>query len=217
MQDEKSKHPDNCSERGPLCPPDSHSTEIICGQQSASEQAVLLVFPEALSKEECRALIDLSETAGYRPATIEGRLDGPHGFNVSNGRYNDRSAIEDTAMADALWRRLQRRVPGVVEGKRVIGLNERLRFYRYGAGQNFGPHTDGYYLRDNGERSLLTMIIYLNSDYSGGEAFFLESERLIAPQAGTLLLFTHTLWHEGRAVTAGLKYIMRTDVMYEPL
>jgi predicted 2-oxoglutarate/Fe(II)-dependent dioxygenase YbiX len=179
-------------------------------------EEVLSIIPSAISQEECRALIDLSESVGYAPATIEGRLDGPQGFNVSAGRYNDRSAVEDTALADVLWNRLHRRVPALINGRKVIGLNERLRFYRYGAGQNFSPHTDGYYLRDNGERSLLTMILYLNDDYSGGEAFFLKSETLIAPQTGTLLLFTHTLWHEGRAVTAGQKYILRTDVMYEP-
>lgn len=178
------------------------------------EEESLLVFRDAISHAECEALIDLSESVGYFPATIEGKLDGPQGFSVSAGRYNDRSAVEDTALADALWRRLHRRVPARIDGRKVVGLNERLRFYRYEAGQNFSPHTDGYYLRSNGELSLLTMIIYLNDDYTGGEAFFLKSETLIAPKAGTLLVFTHSLWHEGRAVTAGRKYILRTDVMY---
>lgn len=178
-------------------------------------EEVLSIIPSALSPEECRALIDLSESVGYAPATIEGKLDGPQGFNVSQGRYNDRSAVEDTALADALWRRLHRRVPAQIDGRKVVGLNERLRFYRYEVGQKFSAHTDGYYLRGNSERSLLTMIIYLNDGYTGGEAFFLKSETLIAPKAGTLLLFTHSLWHEGRVVTAGRKYIMRTDVMYE--
>lgn len=178
-------------------------------------EEVLSITPSALSHEECRALIDLSEGVGFYPATIEGRLDGPQGFNVSEGRYNDRSAVEDIQLASALWRRLHKRVPALIDGKKVVGMNERLRFYRYEAGHRFSAHTDGYYLRDNGERSLLTMIIYLNADYSGGETFFMKSETLIAPQTGTLLLFTHSLWHEGRAVTEGRKYIMRTDVMYE--
>lgn len=216
MRDEKREIGNVCREREPTCPPDSNSTEIHYKSEHKSEQNRLLIFPNALSESECKALIDLSEAAGYSPATIEGRFAGPRSFNVSNGRYNHRSAIEDTAMASALWRRLQRRAPAEIDGRRVVSLNERLRFYRYDEGESFPAHTDGYYLRDNGELSILTLMIYLNADYSGGETFFLESERLIVPQAGTLLLFGHSLWHEGREVREGRKYILRTDVMYGP-
>ena len=182
----------------------------------SNESELIFVFPGAISPEECRALIDLSEAIGYNPAFIAGTLDGPFGFNVRNGRNNSRTAIDDFTLADALWRRVARRVPAVVAGRCVIGLNERLRFYRYDAGQDFGLHTDGCYVRDNGEQSLLTIMVYLNDDYAGGETCFLQSDRLITPSTGTALLFTHALWHEGRTVTKGRKYILRTDVMYRP-
>ncbi|MCI0489923.1 MAG: 2OG-Fe(II) oxygenase [Blastocatellia bacterium] len=177
---------------------------------------VLSIFPGALSPEECRALIDLSEAIGYSLALIEGALDGPFGFKVRHGRNNSRSAVDDSSLADALWRRVAKCVPASIDGRCVIGLNERLRFYRYEAGQDFGTHTDGYYLRANGEQSLLTLMVYLNDDYAGGETYFLKSERLVSPRTGTALIFTHALWHEGRAVTARCKYILRTDVMYGP-
>ena len=32
--------------------------------------------------------------------------------------------------------------------------------------------------------------------------------------AGTALVFAHAGWHEGTRVTAGRKYVLRTDVMY---
>ena len=41
-------------------------------------------------------------------------------------------------------------------------MNERLRFYRYDIGQQFDWHYDGYFERDNGERSYLTLMVYLN-------------------------------------------------------
>lgn len=173
-----------------------------------------LVFNEAISPEECRALIAVSEAAGYAPAPIAGRLDGPFGFRVSAGRNNCRAAIDDNEFAAVLWSRLQRFVPPRLADYQVVGINERLRFYRYDTGQDFSAHTDGYYLRANGERSRLTLMLYLNDDFSGGETFFLHNEQVITPRTGKLLLFPHQLWHGGRAVTEGRKYILRADVMY---
>ncbi|HSE97734.1 MAG TPA: 2OG-Fe(II) oxygenase [Blastocatellia bacterium] len=177
---------------------------------------MILTLPGAISIEECRALIAVGEGAGYRPAPIEGRLDGPCGFTVRGGRDNSRASIDDAALSNALWRRLSRRVPPGRAVRAATGLNERIRFYRYEAGQSFGAHRDGYYLRANGERSLLTLMIYLNDDFEGGETYFFESRELIAPEAGKAIVFAHELWHAGREVTRGRKYILRTDVMYEP-
>lgn len=36
----------------------------------------------------------------------------------------------------------------------------------------------------------------------------------VAPTAGTALLFRHRVLHEGAPVAAGVKYVLRTDVMY---
>ena len=175
----------------------------------------LLTVPAAFSADECKALLAVSEAAGYRPVTIEGKLDGPFGFAVSDGCHSSRAAVEDLPLTAALWRRLQRFVPERIDGRSVVGFNERLRFYRYDAGQDFSAHTDGYYERANGERSFLTLMMYLNEDFAGGETFFLEPARRITPRTGTLVLFRHQLWHGGRQVLRGRKYILRTDVMYE--
>lgn len=183
--------------------------------QNRPEKQTLLTHPCIISPEECRALIELSESLGYESARIEGAWNGPRGFVVRSGRDNCRVAVDDSKLADALWRRVARLVPATINHQSVVGLNERLRFYRYEAGQSFGLHRDGYYKRSQSERSLLTLILYLNEAYSGGETFFADSESLIAPQAGKALLFPHQLWHEGRAVTQGRKYILRTDVIYK--
>jgi WD40 repeat protein len=37
----------------------------------------------------------------------------------------------------------------------------------------------------------------------------------IDPRAGLAIIFDHQLWHGGEPVTAGAKYVMRTDVLYE--
>ena len=181
----------------------------------SAKSNVLSTVAGVFTPEECQMLIALSERLGYAPALITEPLDGPNGFVVSERRNNSRAAINDERLSIALWRRIARWVPANIDGKGAVGLNERLRFYRYVEGQDFGAHADGYYLRANGEQSLLTLMIYLNDDYSGGETWFFESEKLISPKTGTILIFTHRLWHAGRVVTDGCKYILRTDIMYE--
>ncbi|KAL3941905.1 MAG: hypothetical protein SGARI_000440 [Bacillariaceae sp.] len=78
-------------------------------------------------------------------------------------------------------------------------------------------------------KSYLTCLIYLNDDFEGGETrFYLASSsgdsggvvRGIVPRTGSILLFpqgnTASLIHEGSLVSKGTKYVVRTDVLYEP-
>ena len=63
---------------------------------------------------------------------------------------------------------------------------------------------------------VLTLILYLNDDYSGGDTVF-EDERLSftnRPQQGAGLVFQHKLRHAGLPIESGRKVILRTDVMY---
>lgn len=55
-------------------------------------------------------------------------------------------------------------------------------------------------------------MIYLNDDFEGGETTF--PGLWIAPKQGTALIFMHHLYHSGREVTKGIKYVLITDVMY---
>lgn len=99
-----------------------------------------------------------------------------------------------------------------LEGRQAIGLNERFRFYRYDPGQQFATHMDGSFVRQNGERSLLTFMVYLNDAFEGGETVIIETT--VKPQKGMALIFQHALVHEGAVVISGRKYVLRSDVMY---
>jgi hypothetical protein len=55
-------------------------------------------------------------------------------------------------------------------------------------------------------------MMYLNDNFEGGETTFRELK--IRPRQGMALLFLHNLYHEGTQVTRGVKYVLRTDVMY---
>jgi predicted 2-oxoglutarate/Fe(II)-dependent dioxygenase YbiX len=175
------------------------------------------VVPNVLTADECAAYIALSEKIGYEPATITTAYGAELRPDVRN---NDRVIYDDEALADTLWELVKDYFPTTVKDRNVLGLNERFRFYRYDPGQRFEWHIDGYFERDNGERSLYTVLFFLNDNFEGGETRFRvrddDGAKVVAvkPITGHTLIFLHDMLHEGAAVTAGRKYILRTDVMY---
>ena len=93
-------------------------------------------------------------------------------------------------------------------------------------------HSDGaHFYEENGTefQSHYTLQLYLNDAVDenptsdqvvGGETSFLSRDRKrrvdIQPKAGSVLLFQHEgLLHEGAVVKEGMKYTMRTDIVYE--
>lgn len=104
----------------------------------------------------------------------------------------------------------------------AVGLNERMRFLKYTKGHFFAPHQDIRFTRGSeygeraGETSQITVQIYLNDKFKGGSTRFISGIRYydVQPRIGSALVFEHDLLHEGRMVTKGQKYSVRTDIMY---
>jgi prolyl 4-hydroxylase len=163
------------------------------------------------SQEECRELVERIERTGCEPAPVTTHR-GP--VMRPDIRNNARTMFDDASLASRLFERARPHLPEAMLGMRVLGANERFRGYRYGVGQRFAPHYDGAFVRREGEQSLVTFLVYLNEGYEGGETAFLDLERTVVPRIGTALFFQHHLLHEGCAVRAGTKYVLRTDVMY---
>ena len=169
-------------------------------------------IPAFASAGECEGLIARAEAHGFEAATITTRRGRERDCAVRN---NDRAVIDDQRLADDLWQRLKPHVPTFVGGRQAVGLNERFRFYRYDPAQRFRGHTDAPYVHPSGASSLLTFMIYLNDGFAGGETQF--PDRTISPERGLALLFRHEIFHEGRPVSRGRKYVLRSDVMFNPL
>ena len=63
--------------------------------------------------------------------------------------------LDDEERARTLYAKLSNFLPGRFKKKWTpVGLNERLRFYRYDVGQQFDWHLDGYFERPDGDRSV---------------------------------------------------------------
>ena len=187
----------------------------------------IVLIHDFWSPEACEAWVARAERSGFDEAPVT-TGDGP--VMKQDVRNNDRAMIDDVEAANQLWEQLKPLLPEYWERPTLkcrgakgtfdaIGLNERLRFYRYGVGQRFFIHRDGYFKRSDDELSLLTFLVYLTDDVSGGETLLVTGaapggSMRVAPQAGLALLFQHDTLHEGATVTGGRKYVLRSDVMY---
>jgi prolyl 4-hydroxylase len=57
-------------------------------------------------------------------------------------------------------------------------------------------------------------VFYLNDDFTGGETEFPELGKRITPLRGRALLFQHRVLHAALTPATGVKYVLRTDVLY---
>jgi len=98
-------------------------------------------------------------------------------------------------------------------------LNERISFLKYEAGGIFERHRDGVFVYHEDKRSFITILIYLNGDYTDGRTKVftddLSFEFAVVPTPGLAVSMTQRVLHEGGIVTEGLKYVIRIDAIYE--
>lgn len=182
----------------------------------------ILIVAGLFSADECAHWIAQGEGVGFETASVSLAAGA---IMMPAVRNNDRAAIEDPALAAALWERVRGFVPPQLDGCLARGLSERFRFYRYDPGQRFKRHRDGAVDGPPGQRSKLTFLIYLNDGYEGGETTFIDyrfendvavpQEIRIDGKTGMGLFFRHERRHEGSPVLSGRKYVLRTDVLYD--
>lgn len=179
-------------------------------RESLDGDAVFVIHG-LLTPAECEALIARSEALGYEAAAVGGEA-------VPQLRNNGRVFLEDAELAADLWRRAAPFVAPAPDGATAGGLHERFRFYRYETAEQFGLHMDGSVRRGDAEESRQTFMVYLSDVEAGGETNFYRAggvlQLAVRPAPGKALVFAHERLHEGAAVRAGRKYVLRTDVLY---
>jgi predicted 2-oxoglutarate/Fe(II)-dependent dioxygenase YbiX len=69
-----------------------------------------------------------------------------------------------------------------------------------------GSHIDSY----GDDRSpILSVVLYLNDNYEGGELYFKNQHVIIKPTAGSIVIFpsVEPYYHESREIQRGTKYM----------
>lgn len=195
-----------------------------------------------LQESECAEILQSLNGKGFTPALVNVG-DGLQQF-IPKYRDSYRVIQDSPPLADWFLQVLTPHLPATMEGSQsrwqvpetltVSELNERCRFLCYVPGQQFKPHPDGGEMRrargsppDSLARdlSLITLQLYLHdmpAEHGGATRFIEKRESTFCggnrpnfqPRAGSVLLFTQELWHEGALVTAERKFTMRSEVMY---
>ena len=114
-------------------------------------------------------------------------------------------------------------------------INSCFRHSKYESPSiGFTFHRDSCYVEDVNMRSVLSLVIYLNDDFEGGATLFVKptTKRMVGqtvaeelqggyqflqnfqPKKGWAILFNHDVIHSGMLVTKGVKYIVRSDVIF---
>ncbi len=180
-----------------------------------------VVLNEVLTSAECAKFIARANHLGFKQAEVAFST-GPALAKMI--RNNDRIAFNDDLLASQLWVFVKDAVASFPIADKALGLNPNFRFYRYSPGQRFKPHKDGIINIDAERETRITVLFYLNEDFSGGQTVLMplgipadqmSSRIVIAPKAGSVLLFEHQTWHEGSEVLSGTKYVLRSDVIFE--
>ncbi|KAL1525080.1 hypothetical protein AB1Y20_019953 [Prymnesium parvum] len=188
----------------------------------------LLTVESVFSRDEAERLVQMADAIGF------GRTNYPRMY-----RGNLRLITIDLSLSDAVWHRVSHLVPSSIESAGstwdAVGLNECWRLAKYLPGDCFQAHCDDYFARNKDEKSFYTANIYLNDvpNQHGGATRFWEDMRAsqsakagsgvqpivsITPEAGLGVLFRQPpdefLLHDGEKLRDGIKYLIRSDVMY---
>jgi prolyl 4-hydroxylase len=165
----------------------------------------MIVLPQLLNEDECQELIQLGERNGFS--------------EQQDQSLNAWSSI-DVPMQNVhfLWDRVKNALSPIVDEHNVIwipcSVNTRLRYSRYKQGQQSQVHTDVPFLASPTTRTFLTLLIYLNDSFEGGETCFFNPDSTIKPNTGSVIMFDHQHLHQGTAVVNGRKYIVRSDIIF---
>lgn len=188
--------------------------EVIC------TSPYIVTFRNLFSVAECHYLV-AAATPMFEPAlVVDPRTGGqiPDPFRICDS-CGFTAPLENPAV-HALSRRL------AAASETAVDQGETLQILRYTAGGEYKPHYDA--IPGFVNQRTMTMLVWLNADYEGGETWFPEASLALKGQPGDGILFRNTgadgdpdpaSAHAGRLVTAGEKIIASRwirDRRFEP-
>eukprot|EP01119_Soliformovum_irregulare_P018517 TRINITY_DN5698_c0_g1_i5.p1 TRINITY_DN5698_c0_g1~~TRINITY_DN5698_c0_g1_i5.p1 ORF type:complete len:716 (-),score=113.85 TRINITY_DN5698_c0_g1_i5:50-2197(-) len=180
-----------------------------------------------LSDDECRHYLAEAEQLGFESLNKEFKVDH---------RNNLRTSAHSPELAAVLFDRVKCVLNRHdVEGVRPIGqgneghwfptgMDPWFKFSKYDVGTYFHAHMDLPYYISEDERTIYTVMIFLNDDFEGGKTNFFQRDEptskdeevmlSIEPKLRRAILFNHDTRHAGAILTRGCKYILRSEIIF---
>ncbi len=202
--------------------------------------SAVFVADNFLSQNECNAWVQCAEEIGFEKLNSPqtklyaqrecGRISR-NDWKMADSLYQRMKSI-----VDEISRQVD--VPNIDNKYRPVTCNGNLRLYKYEKNMSFGRHFDGSQrieLYENGNTEI-TVLVYLTSCKGGATRFYLPNSKgggsggrkkkeatgsadgvAFVPTAGSILMHMHgdrCLEHEADPVLDGVKYVLRTDIVY---
>ena len=216
-------------------PPSPRMEELVPGR--------VLVVHNVLTPKECHDWVSYCESSGgleytQHPATQWVAQRECFRMQQTNATILTRRLFQRIQQLGTLLSLLQREMISLNHDPHYepVGCNPNLRVYKYTKGHSFGRHVDGSDLvvgNDpviGGGKTEWTILVYLSECQGGATRFYTEDSTMtnrkkrgptksiiFDPKVGSMLIHLHgdhCLEHEGDPVLGGVKYVLRTDLVF---
>lgn len=210
---------------------------------SVFDSTNIFCVDEFLSSRVCGQIIQWAEQVGFSSTKGEHPKRGE--AYRKHGRISVINTTAAKALYGIIQRALQNAGAFELEHWRAVGVSSNFRIYRYLPGERFDAHVDqSMKNQEPAGITQLTLLIYLNGSGEtvkhalpimggglhkelstvlvGGDTVFLESRKReflrVAPKTGSALFHSqgeNCKLHYAEEVQKGVKYVLRTDVVYD--
>lgn len=171
-----------------------------------------------LSQEEC-AHLATSALDLLSPSTV---ADPNTGRQIAHPVRRSSAAVLGPTRETLPIQAIQRRVAAITDT--AVGQGEPFAVLHYAPGQEYLPHVDT--LPHERNQRTLTVLLYLNAGYAGGETHFPANELTVAGGLGDAVAFGNlqadgrpdpASRHAGLPVKTGVKWLATRWIRREPL
>lgn len=153
-------------------------------------------------------MVALTNSLGYKKGSQSKGI--PKATNVT---------LNSHTISELLWSRIEKFVPEEFNGRRVLGLDEKIRFLKYDPIDKecgISKHTAINWLAIG--KHPLSAICILSDDYEGCQVLFPDTSNVSPPThlaelgAGHVVILEDSVLTQAMPITKGAKYIMRMDI-----
>jgi preprotein translocase subunit Sec61beta len=161
---------------------------------------------------------DLTSDASFDPSQTNGDYENGNRFKQSI-RTSSGLSITRIAKFNEIFKQINNKCYELISSsihnyKKIFKIEEEILdtktygLLRYSQEEQYKFHYDG----NTESKRALSVLVYLNDDYEGGEIEFPNFKIKIKPKAGTLILFpsNYAYGHIAHPVTSGVKYVIAT-------
>jgi len=134
-------------------------------------------------------------------------------FSINSDYYYSTVWL-DEYLSQILFHRLKPYIPNIIEGKSFYNINDAFRVYRYDPGIAYRTTNKDIILPYGNkpyDKSILSIMIFLNDNYHGGEVVF--GNRVIIPKLGKVVIYDNSLEYSVNRVTEYHKYELNTNIL----